>query len=308
MTEHTLSIVFPIFNEERRLPALLERLPGAVEAAAQAGLELRQVLLMNDGSTDGTTAVLRDVDDLGGRLTVQTTAPNRGKGAAVRRGMLQATSEFGLMCDADLSTPLDELVPLMAAMRRGADVVIASRAMDGSDIVVHQPRHRELMGKGFNVLIRTVTGLPWRDTQCGFKLFRPEDRPPALRAAACRRIRIRPRAPGHGPSARPRGRRGPGAVDQRPRDARRAVHLVLCDGTRHRSDRISRQAAASGDSARELTAVSRARAPQHTSRPRLRRQRGSVYRPGEPGRALRQLVAAGGEGCTASRRKRRTES
>ena len=172
MTEHTLSIVFPIFNEERRLPALLERLPGAVEAAASAGLELRQVLLMNDGSTDGTTAVLRDVDDLGGRLTVQTTAPNRGKGAAVRRGMLQATSEFGLMCDADLSTPLDELVPLMAAMRRGADVVIASRAMDESDIVVHQPRHRELMGKGFNVMIRTVTGLPWRDTQCGFKLFR----------------------------------------------------------------------------------------------------------------------------------------
>jgi dolichyl-phosphate beta-glucosyltransferase len=172
MPDNTLSIVFPIFNEERRLPALLEWLPKAPDIAARAGLELCEVLLMNDGSTDGTAELLRDVDDLGGRLTVVSTMPNRGKGAAVRRGMLRARGELALMCDVDLSTPFDELVPLAAEMRKGADVAIASRGLEESDVIVHQPRHRELMGKGFNVLVRALTGVPWRDTQCGFKLFR----------------------------------------------------------------------------------------------------------------------------------------
>jgi len=171
-TDTTLSIVVPIYNEERRLQALLERLPEGVDAARRAGLVLGEILLMNDGSTDGTGEALAGIDDLGGLLKVVTTAPNRGKGAAVRRGMLLATGDVALMCDADLSTPLDELVPLAGALRAGADVVIGSRGLEDSNVIVHQPRHRELMGKGFNVFIRVLTGVPWRDTQCGFKLFR----------------------------------------------------------------------------------------------------------------------------------------
>lgn len=76
------------------------------------------------------------------------------------------------MTDVDLSTPLDELVVLAAELDRGSDVVIASRALRESEIVVRQPRHRELMGKAFNVIVRAVTRVPWKDTQCGFKLFR----------------------------------------------------------------------------------------------------------------------------------------
>jgi dolichyl-phosphate beta-glucosyltransferase len=170
----TLSIVFPIFNEERRLPELFQRLPTAGAAAADAGLELREILLMNDGSTDRSAELLREFDDLGGRVHVVSSAPNDGKGAAVRRGMLRASGDVALMCDVDLSTPLDDLSLLAAELRAGADMVIGSRALAGSDVIVHQPRHRERMGKGFNVLVRALTGVPWRDTQCGFKLFRLE--------------------------------------------------------------------------------------------------------------------------------------
>ncbi len=173
MPIRTLSIVVPIFNEERRLPTLLERLQDADAAAARAGLQLRQVLLVDDGSTDKSGTILSEANDLDGRFEIITSAlPNRGKGAAVRTGMLRAHGDVGLMTDVDLSTPLDELAALMAAISSGADIAIASRGLEGSRILVHQPRHRELMGKTFNLLIRSVTDLPFRDTQCGFKLFR----------------------------------------------------------------------------------------------------------------------------------------
>ena len=86
--------------------------------------------------------------------------------------MLTAESDLALMSDVDLSTPLDELTRLTEAIAEGADVAIGSRALDDSNVLVHQPWYRELAGKTFNVLIRSFTRLPWRDTQCGFKLFR----------------------------------------------------------------------------------------------------------------------------------------
>ena len=173
MTPPSLSIVVPVYNEERRLPALLETLRRDADAiAARAGLVLGEVLVVDDGSRDGTADVLTSADDLGGRFSVDRFPSNRGKGAAVRAGMLRATGDVALMTDVDLSTPLDELVGLAAKIDAGADVVIASRALRDSEIVVRQPRHRELMGKAFNVIVRTVTRVPWKDTQCGFKLFR----------------------------------------------------------------------------------------------------------------------------------------
>jgi dolichyl-phosphate beta-glucosyltransferase len=173
MTPPSLCIVVPVFNEEHRLPALLEALHReADEIAARAGLVLVEVIAVDDGSTDGTTELLVRADDLGGRFTFERFPENRGKGAAVRAGMLRATADVALMTDVDLSTPLDELVRLAAELGEGADVCIASRALRESEIVVRQPRHRELMGKAFNVIVRALTRVPWKDTQCGFKLFR----------------------------------------------------------------------------------------------------------------------------------------
>ena len=174
MSRPTLSIVVPVFNEERRLPPSLERLNGqADDAASAANLELKEVLVVDDGSTDGTGAILEAYEGLPGRFRfIRSERDNRGKGAAVRDGMLAVDADLVLMTDVDLSTPLDDLPMLAAALAAGADVAIGSRGLRESQVLVHQPAHRELMGKTFNLLVRLVTRLPWRDTQCGFKLFR----------------------------------------------------------------------------------------------------------------------------------------
>jgi len=176
MKGSTLAIVVPIFNEERRLSTLLRRLNDADAAAAAAGLDLRQIILVDDGSTDGTAAILRKAPAFDGRLRViSSNRPNRGKGAAVRAGMLAVDADLALMTDVDLSTPLGELAALRARMQaETTDIAIASRGLDESRITRRQPRHRELLGKSFNVMIRALTRLTYRDTQCGFKLFRTD--------------------------------------------------------------------------------------------------------------------------------------
>ena len=172
-TRPTLAVVVPVYNEERRLPFLLETLAQEGDAvAAAAGLQLAEVIVVDDGSTDGTAQVLAAFAGLDGRLARVRLERNRGKGAAVRTGMLATTADVALMTDVDLSTPLGDLPSLAAALADGADVAIGSRAHGSSQVLVHQPAYRELMGKGFNVAVRLLTRLPWRDTQCGFKLFR----------------------------------------------------------------------------------------------------------------------------------------
>jgi glycosyltransferase involved in cell wall biosynthesis len=100
---------------------------------------------------------------------------NRGKGYSVRHGMLEGRGEWLLFTDADLSTPIEELERLWCtANRAGAQAAIGSRAVDRSMVGVHQPLFREAMGRLFNLTMRLITGLPFHDTQCGFKLFRAE--------------------------------------------------------------------------------------------------------------------------------------
>lgn len=168
----SLSIVVPAFNEARRLPNLFKGLDADIDLAARAaGLIVEEVIVVDDGSTDETTSLLIARGGTDSRLRAISLDQNRGKGAAVRRGALEAAGEYVLVTDVDLSTPLSELAGLMSALREGGDLAIGSRALPLSRVAVHQSLHRELMGKAFNRLLRLLTGLPYRDTQCGFKLL-----------------------------------------------------------------------------------------------------------------------------------------
>jgi glycosyltransferase involved in cell wall biosynthesis len=165
----TLSIVIPAYNEEKRLPATLDRIASWV---ASSPLTIREILVVDDGSRDGTAAL---VEKRGERVRLVSNPGNRGKGFAVRNGMLAAKGDWILSTDADLSAPIEELGKLIdAARRENAVVAIGSRALDRQLVKVHQPLMREFSGRAFNVVMRMVTGLPFRDTQCGFKLFRQD--------------------------------------------------------------------------------------------------------------------------------------
>ena len=171
----TFSIVVPVYNEARRLPILFAALSAEADLHARsAGLQLVEVIAVDDGSTDETPELVETRADGDDRLRLIRLERNRGKGAAVRRGVLDSTATYVLVTDVDLSTPLSDLGALVAALREGNDLALGSRALASSNVAVRQRLHREVMGKSFNALLRLATGLPYRDTQCGFKLFRLE--------------------------------------------------------------------------------------------------------------------------------------
>jgi len=164
------SIVIPAFNEAARLPRALEKIRTYL---LERGLEA-EVLVVDDGSTDATAEIAREADlhwpdALRGVRPVSNGA-NRGKGYSVQHGMLEARGEIALFTDADLSAPIEEFDKLLAALG-DADVAIGSRAVDRRLISVHQSRLREIAGIIFNRFVRIFTGLPFEDTQCGFKAF-----------------------------------------------------------------------------------------------------------------------------------------
>jgi dolichyl-phosphate beta-glucosyltransferase len=162
-----LSVVIPAYNEEARLGPTVERVCAFLDQARPD----YQLLVVDDGSTDRTVDVARDAAGGSERVVVIEQDRNRGKGAAVRAGMLAATGRFALFSDADLATPIEELGKLQAAIDDGADVAIASRALAGSDIQTRQHPIRELMGRSFNMIVRAALMGGFKDTQCGFKLF-----------------------------------------------------------------------------------------------------------------------------------------
>lgn len=170
-----VAIVVPAHEEEHRLPRLFASLTdGGLEALAAAGLDATELIVVDDRSTDSTAALVRSWADRDPRIRLVQADRGAGKGAAVRAGVLAASAPWLLVMDADMATPLEEAAKLVAALEAGADVAIGSRGLTASEIVVHQPRRRELAGKTFNLMVRLLTRLPYRDTQCGFKLFRAE--------------------------------------------------------------------------------------------------------------------------------------
>ncbi len=160
-----LSVVIPAYNEEARLGATMDRLLGFLRERF-SGLEL---IVVDDGSTDGTARLVQEAG--APEVKLIRLERNRGKGFAVRRGMLEASGDPVLFTDADLSTPIEELEKALACLSSKADVAIASRSLPGSDVQVRQTFLRESMGKTFNFFVRIVSGLPFIDTQCGFKCF-----------------------------------------------------------------------------------------------------------------------------------------
>jgi dolichyl-phosphate beta-glucosyltransferase len=166
----TSSIVIPAYNESARIDATLREVLDCIRTEGWNA----EVIVVNDGSTDSTARQVLDFAVSAPEVRLLENPGNRGKGYAVRHGLLQAQGEIVIFTDADLSAPIRQAELLFAAIRDGADIAIGSRWLDRSRQVHRQPLYRQLLGRCFNLITRTVMGLRFRDTQCGFKAFTRE--------------------------------------------------------------------------------------------------------------------------------------
>ncbi|HEV2035426.1 MAG TPA: glycosyltransferase, partial [Candidatus Dormibacteraeota bacterium] len=147
-----LSVVIPCYNEEQRLPRTIEQIQHYLDGRGMA----YELILVDDGSSDGTRQVMDEAAARNPAVRVEVLPANRGKGRALAAGVAIARGAEVLVTDADLSTPIEELEHLDAALAAGAGVAIASRAVKGSTVEVSQPVYRVLMGKAFNLIVQLV--------------------------------------------------------------------------------------------------------------------------------------------------------
>jgi len=161
------SIVIPAYNEGERLRKTIEK----ILAFTSERHWRAEILIVNDGSTDDTAEIVRSYAVRNPSLRLIENPGNRGKGYSVRNGMLHSHGDVVLFSDADLSSPIEESLKLFAALEAGADVAIGSRWVRTELQIQRQPLHRQLFGRLFNVALRLVLGLHFKDTQCGFKAF-----------------------------------------------------------------------------------------------------------------------------------------
>jgi dolichyl-phosphate beta-glucosyltransferase len=161
------SIVIPAYNEGTRLGATLEKVLAYVRAQGWNA----EVIVVNDGSRDNTADLVRGFAAQNPILRLVENPGNRGKGYAVRNGMLNARGEIVVFSDADLSSPIEEMPKLLAALAAGADIAIGSRWLRAELQTQRQSLLRQLFGRIFNALNRIILGLQFKDTQCGFKAF-----------------------------------------------------------------------------------------------------------------------------------------
>lgn len=163
----TLTVVVPAYNEEKRLGATLKRMLAYFDEQGSPF----EILVVDDGSTDGTAGLVETISACRKEVQLVSYKANRGKGYAVRQGMLAGRGERLLLSDADLATPIEEVEKLIAKLNAGYDIAIGSRDVQGSELIKHQSILRELGGKTFNKLVQLIAVPGIHDTQCGFKLF-----------------------------------------------------------------------------------------------------------------------------------------
>jgi dolichyl-phosphate beta-glucosyltransferase len=159
-----LSFIIPAYNESERIQESLDKINEFFSKQEYTS----EIIVIDDGSDDNTIEVLKK----NSFVKIISQGKNKGKGAAVKRGMLEANGEIRLFSDADLSTPVYETNKLLEGLNNGFDVCIGSRALDYSSIKKHQPFYREFMGKFFNKIVQTLVIKGIQDTQCGFKAFK----------------------------------------------------------------------------------------------------------------------------------------
>jgi dolichyl-phosphate beta-glucosyltransferase len=163
-----ISIIIPAYNEALRIGNALNEVLRCVRQCDWRA----EILVVNDGSTDATAAMVREFAQRHPEVRLLENYENRGKGFSVRHGMLNAVGDILMFTDADLSAPMEEAERLFEALRQGADIAIGSRWLDRGRQTLHQPLYRQFFGRCFNAITRLVMGLPFADTQCGFKAFR----------------------------------------------------------------------------------------------------------------------------------------
>lgn len=165
---YSLTIVIPAYNEECRLDATLDKIAAFIKAEEWNA----EIIVVDDGSIDGTARlVTRHMQQLPSLRLLQNHI-NRGKGFSLRRGVEAALGEIILLCDADLSVPIQEACKLLAAIGEGADIAIGSRGIVAGGERVAAPWYRRMCSAGFQMVVRSVLGLRFEDTQCGFKALK----------------------------------------------------------------------------------------------------------------------------------------
>lgn len=176
-----LSIVVPAYNEEARLPGTV----GEMVAYCRGLSRPVEILIVDDGSSDSTAAVASELAARYPEVRLIRCRANRGKGYAVRTGVLEAVGSSVLFADADGATPISELKRLETALDAGADIAIGSRALAADDVLLQTRWYRRLIGRAFHCMVTLLGVRGFADTQCGFKLFRA-----ASARAVFRRARI----------------------------------------------------------------------------------------------------------------------
>jgi glycosyltransferase involved in cell wall biosynthesis len=161
------SIIIPAYNETQRIAPTLNRV---LTYIAEQGWDA-ELIVVNDGSRDDTAQIVEGYAERNPIMRLIENPGNRGKGYSVRNGMLNARGELLLFSDADLSSPIEEAAKLFEAIEHGADVAIGSRWLRSELQTARQPLHRQLFGRIFNLALRIILGLRFKDTQCGFKAF-----------------------------------------------------------------------------------------------------------------------------------------
>ena len=162
------TIVIPAYNESARIGRALTEVLRTLDEKRWSA----EVLVVNDGSTDNTAAIVESFAAKDPRVRLLNNGVNRGKGYSVRNGILHGAGNIVMFTDADLSSPMPEAERLFDAIRDGADVAIGSRWLEVSRQTIHQPLYRQFFGRCFNLVTRLIMRLPFADTQCGFKAFR----------------------------------------------------------------------------------------------------------------------------------------